>query len=66
MLKFFWYLSSLLTVLCILLNTTNKNSLRSSVSQNQLFNFRSNQLFMQRLTAFSIFMFFVFTIFSLL
>nr|WGH13859.1 Preprotein-translocase subunit g [Lophurella pseudocorticata] len=66
MLKFFWYLFSLLTLLFVLLNTPNNSNIGSSINQNQIFNFRSNKLFVQKVIAFNVFMFFIFTIFSLL
>nr|YP_010850451.1 Preprotein-translocase subunit g [Lophurella caespitosa]WGH13264.1 Preprotein-translocase subunit g [Lophurella caespitosa] len=66
MFKFFWYLFSLLTLCFVLLNTPNSSNIGSSINQNQIFHFRSNKLFVQKVTAFNVFMFFIFTIFSLL
>nr|YP_010851639.1 Preprotein-translocase subunit g [Echinothamnion hystrix]WGH14649.1 Preprotein-translocase subunit g [Echinothamnion hystrix] len=66
MFKFFWYVFSLLTLFFVLLNTPNNSNIGSSMKQNQVFSFRSNKLFMQKVIAFNVFMFFIFTIFSLL
>nr|YP_009398069.1 preprotein-translocase subunit g [Gredgaria maugeana]ARW67255.1 preprotein-translocase subunit g [Gredgaria maugeana] len=66
MFKFCWYIFSLLTVCCILLNTPSSSNIGSSMNQNQIFSFRSNKLLMQRLISFNILMFFIFTILSLL
>nr|YP_010851045.1 Preprotein-translocase subunit g [Aphanocladia stichidiosa]WGH14056.1 Preprotein-translocase subunit g [Aphanocladia stichidiosa] len=66
MFKFFWYLFSFLTLCFVLLSTPNNSNIGSSMNQNQIFHFRSNKLFVQKIIAFNIFMFFIFTIFSLL
>nr|YP_010850847.1 Preprotein-translocase subunit g [Lophurella mutabilis]WGH13661.1 Preprotein-translocase subunit g [Lophurella mutabilis] len=66
MFKFFWYLFSLLTLCFVLLNTPNNSNIGSPINQNQIFRFRSNKLFVQKVIAFNVFMFFIFTIFSLL
>nr|YP_010851440.1 Preprotein-translocase subunit g [Echinothamnion hookeri]WGH14452.1 Preprotein-translocase subunit g [Echinothamnion hookeri] len=66
MFKIFWYIFSLLTLFFVLLNTPNNSNFGSSINQSQAFSFRSNKLFMQKLIAFNVFMFFIFTVFSLL
>nr|YP_009398275.1 preprotein-translocase subunit g [Thaumatella adunca]ARW67461.1 preprotein-translocase subunit g [Thaumatella adunca] len=66
MIKFCWYLFSLLTILLVLINMPSNNNSVSSITQNQLFNFRSNELFMQKIIVFNILMFFIFTILSLI
>nr|YP_010619878.1 Preprotein-translocase subunit g [Symphyocladia marchantioides]WAX03891.1 Preprotein-translocase subunit g [Symphyocladia marchantioides] len=64
--KLFWYIFSLLTVFLVLLNTPNSSNIGTSMNQNQLFNLRSKQLLMQKVIAFNISMFFMFTILSLI
>nr|YP_009399531.1 preprotein-translocase subunit g [Dictyomenia sonderi]ARW69137.1 preprotein-translocase subunit g [Dictyomenia sonderi] len=64
--KSFWYVFSLLTIFFVLLNTPNNSSIGTSINQSQLFNFRSKKLFMQKIIAFNVSMFFIFTILSLI
>nr|YP_010619489.1 Preprotein-translocase subunit g [Xiphosiphonia pinnulata]WAX03502.1 Preprotein-translocase subunit g [Xiphosiphonia pinnulata] len=64
--KFFWYTFSLLTVFLVLLNTPNNSNIGVSINQSQLFNLRSKQLSMQKVIAFNVSMFFIFTILSLI
>nr|WGH13067.1 Preprotein-translocase subunit g [Echinothamnion sp.] len=66
MLKFFWYIFSLSTVFCVLLNTPNSSNIGSSINQNSIFSFRSNKLLMERLISLNVLMFFIFTILFLL
>nr|YP_010618715.1 Preprotein-translocase subunit g [Rhodomelopsis africana]WAX02728.1 Preprotein-translocase subunit g [Rhodomelopsis africana] len=66
LIKFFWYIFSLLTVFLVLLNIPNHSNVGSSMNQGQLLSFRSNKLFMQRVIAFNVSMFFIFTILSLI
>nr|YP_009396626.1 preprotein-translocase subunit g [Vertebrata australis]ARW65812.1 preprotein-translocase subunit g [Vertebrata australis] len=64
--KLFWYFFSLLTIFLILISSPKSNGLGLSNNQNKVLNFRSSQVFIQRLIAFSILMFFTFTLISLL
>nr|YP_010619296.1 Preprotein-translocase subunit g [Amplisiphonia pacifica]WAX03309.1 Preprotein-translocase subunit g [Amplisiphonia pacifica] len=64
--KFFWYIFSLLTVFLVLLNTPSSSNMGVSINKSQLFNLQSKKLFMQKVVAFNVFMFFIFTILSLI
>nr|YP_010618909.1 Preprotein-translocase subunit g [Deltalsia parasitica]WAX02922.1 Preprotein-translocase subunit g [Deltalsia parasitica] len=66
LIKFFLYLFSLFTVFLVLLNTPNNSNIGVSIHQNQLFNLRSKKLFMQKLISFTVSMFFIFTILSVI
>nr|YP_009394152.1 preprotein-translocase subunit g [Rhodomela confervoides]ARW62714.1 preprotein-translocase subunit g [Rhodomela confervoides] len=66
MVKSLWYLFSLLTIFLILINVPSKNSVSSSINQNQLFSFQSNQLLMQKLIIFNVSMFFLLTVLLLI
>nr|YP_010619684.1 Preprotein-translocase subunit g [Tayloriella tenebrosa]WAX03697.1 Preprotein-translocase subunit g [Tayloriella tenebrosa] len=66
LIKFFWYIFSLLTVFLVLISTPNNSNIGASITQGQLFNFRSKKLFVQKVIAFNISMFFIFTILSLI
>nr|YP_009654390.1 preprotein-translocase subunit g [Pleurostichidium falkenbergii]QCH39677.1 preprotein-translocase subunit g [Pleurostichidium falkenbergii] len=64
--KIFWYTFSLLIIYLVLVNEPMSTNIKSSISQNQLFSVQSNKVIIQRLIAFSIFMFFVLTILRLI
>nr|YP_009395609.1 preprotein-translocase subunit g [Vertebrata isogona]ARW64632.1 preprotein-translocase subunit g [Vertebrata isogona] len=64
--KLLWYFFSLLTIFLILISNPKVNSLGVSSDQNKVLNFRSSQILIQRLISFSVFMFFVLTLISLL
>nr|YP_009393331.1 preprotein-translocase subunit g [Symphyocladiella dendroidea]ARW61893.1 preprotein-translocase subunit g [Symphyocladiella dendroidea] len=64
--KFFWYIFSFLTVFLVLLNAPNRSNIGVSINQSQLFNLPSQHLFIQKVIAFNISMFFIFTILSLI
>nr|YP_009394981.1 preprotein-translocase subunit g [Polysiphonia stricta]ARW63543.1 preprotein-translocase subunit g [Polysiphonia stricta] len=64
--KFFWYLLSLLTVLLILLTIPSKSGFGSSISQNQVLNVRSSQISVKKFIIFIVLMFFIFSILLLI
>nr|YP_009394360.1 preprotein-translocase subunit g [Leptosiphonia brodiei]ARW62922.1 preprotein-translocase subunit g [Leptosiphonia brodiei] len=64
--KLLWYSSSLLAIFLILVSNPKSNTLGSANFQTKVLNFRSSQLFIQRLIAFFVFAFFLFTCLSLL
>lgn len=66
MIKFLWYLISLLTIILILFNSPQYGSLDNFVNQNNFINFSSNQLVIQQLIVLSICLFLVLTIFCVI
>nr|YP_009397665.1 preprotein-translocase subunit g [Dipterosiphonia australica]ARW66851.1 preprotein-translocase subunit g [Dipterosiphonia australica] len=66
LIKVFWYFFSLLSIFFILINVPSKSNIKSSVSQGQLFGLRSNRLFIEKVIAFNVSMFFILTILSLI
>nr|YP_009395195.1 preprotein-translocase subunit g [Bryothamnion seaforthii]ARW63963.1 preprotein-translocase subunit g [Bryothamnion seaforthii] len=66
MIKFLWYCFSILTIFFILISTSTSNNSGSSMNQSKILNFRSNQVFTQKLLAFHVSMFFILTILLLL
>nr|YP_009396829.1 preprotein-translocase subunit g [Ophidocladus simpliciusculus]ARW66015.1 preprotein-translocase subunit g [Ophidocladus simpliciusculus] len=64
MIKLFWYVFSILTILLILINNPSSNNKGGSTNQIQLLNFRSNSMFIQKLVIASVVIFFILTIVS--
>lgn len=62
MIKFWWYIFSVLTIILILISSPNSGSLNSFISQSKILNFSSNQTLTQKLISFNVFMFFILTI----
>lgn len=65
MIKSLWYLFSFLTVLLIIINNPNVNTSSNFMSQSKFLNFRSDQLFLQKIIVFCMCTFFLLTILSL-
>lgn len=65
MIKFLWYIFSLLTIFFILINSPS-NTNNNFVSQNKIMNFSSNQFVIQKFIIFNSFIFFTLTIIRLI
>nr|YP_009395811.1 preprotein-translocase subunit g [Herposiphonia versicolor]ARW64791.1 preprotein-translocase subunit g [Herposiphonia versicolor] len=64
--KIFWYIFGFSTIFFILINIPNSSGIGLSMNQNQLFNIKSNKLFMQQIIAFNVLIFLVLTVILLL
>ena len=60
--KLFWYLSSCIVILLILITNPSKNSIRSSASQNNLLNVSSSQVFVKKITSIFVLFFLILSI----
>nr|YP_009398709.1 preprotein-translocase subunit g [Kuetzingia canaliculata]ARW67895.1 preprotein-translocase subunit g [Kuetzingia canaliculata] len=65
MFKLLWYFFSFTTIVLILLSSSSSGSSNSLGNNKTVLNFAYSQLFIQRLIIFSILMFLILTIFSL-
>nr|QVQ56766.1 preprotein-translocase subunit g [Erythrocystis saccata] len=63
--KLFWYFSSLLVILLILLSNPKSSTLGLTSLESKMLSFRSSQIFIQKLISFFVFIFFLFTCLSL-
>nr|YP_010170985.1 preprotein-translocase subunit g [Chondria tumulosa]QSD57126.1 preprotein-translocase subunit g [Chondria tumulosa] len=66
MIKIFFYLFSFFTIFLILIVNPSKNNVNNFNYQSKILNFRSNQLFLQKLIAFNVVIFFLLIIIFLL